>query len=162
MKLSSPRQRAMAFLAAAVRSGTSYCESGEDCATCGAFPPGDDAAKRGVFAVGLDLGMLLAQGFEADPRAQTPDAYDLAVGVVGVPFCRRCAASIVPLALAVAGRPVHDGCPCKALPTIAVADAVAPYAFAVGFVLGSEITRCEVCVALGTLGASRAQEGRSS
>lgn len=155
------RQRAMAFLAAAVRSGTAYAAGGEDCATCGAYPE-DDAARRAVFAVGLDLGILLAQGFAEDPRAQTPDAYGLAVGAIGVPFCRRCAASIVPLALAVAGRPASDGCPCKALPTIAVPGAVAPYAFAVGFVLGEEVRRCEVCLALGTLGASHAQEGRSS
>jgi len=155
------RQRAMAFLAAAVRSGTAYSPPGEDCATCGTYPE-DDAARRSVFAVGLDLGILLAQGFAEDPRAQTPDAYDLAVGAVGVPFCRRCAASIVPLALAEAGKPAPDGCPCKALPMIEVPGAIAPYAFAVGFVLGEDVARCQVCLALGTLSPTRPKESLSS
>ena len=150
------RQRAVAFMGAVLRV-QKYAPSGyESCATCGDVGK-DEGSRRTAFAVSLDLGILLAQGFE-EYSADSRPMMDLAVASAGAPFCRRCAAAIAPLVMATAAR--QSGvkvCPCVSLYLIP-AEAIAPYAFAMGLVLYDEIRRCATCVALGCAPSTRQKE----
>lgn len=147
----------MAFLAAGLGAGK-YARPGyATCATCGDV---DEGARARVFAVSLDLGLVLAEGMAKVNR----DADELMAGVSvqGVPYCAHCAPTILLYALTFAARETPRECPCASVeflePRI-----VPHWGFACGLVLAGELARCDVCRALGTMGGLRAEEssGRS-
>jgi hypothetical protein len=150
------RQRAMALVAAGLRTGK-YARAGFDsCVTCGEVP-NDEGARRRAFAVSLDLGIALGDGL-----AQAGDALELievGVDAQGVPYCARCAVAVFACVLAFAARPAPKGCPCASLELYEQLEGrLAQWAFACGLTLAGELSRCRVCVALGSLGAIRAEE----